>query len=307
MNWRTYYIAVATMVIFLTGAVSHAQEEKGSFHHIHLNAVDPSKTIAYYKRYFSGVPVKFRDVADAVLVDRAFLLMTKVDSPAPSDLTSAIYHIGWGGVDGPSDFAWRDKEGMKWETPLRSLGPNHYMYAYGPDKEVVEVWTGFHHHRFGHVHLLSDEVNVAKNWYMKYLNLNGPATDTKKPPKAPADLNLEDSGVSIFRYLWASAVTTDNGVTINIFGKPSTESVVWWNYGPLGDLVKTDGRNIDHIAFSFRDIDPVFKKMKAGGVEIVDPIKQRAEYNMKSFFVRGPDNILIEVVQGKPFPEGVWE
>ena len=70
---------------------------------------------------------------------------------------------------------------------------------------------------------------------------------------------------------------------------------------------QSDGRVIDHIAFSFRDIQPVFDKMKANGVEIVKPITEDPELKMKSFFVRGPDQVLVEVIEAKPIPEGVWE
>jgi hypothetical protein len=27
---------------------------------------------------------------------------------------------------------------------------------------------------------------------------------------------------------------------------------------------------------------------------------------MKSFFVRGPDNVLLEIVEAKPIPDGLW-
>ncbi|MEK7793885.1 MAG: VOC family protein [Candidatus Hydrogenedentota bacterium] len=97
-------------------------------------------------------------------------------------------------------------------------------------------------------------------------------------------------------------------MTINIFATPRNETLNWWNYdGIKGELVKTDGRVVDHIAFSYRNIGPAFERMKANGVEIVDAIKDREEYGIKSFFVRGPDGILIEIVEARPIPEGLWE
>jgi catechol 2,3-dioxygenase-like lactoylglutathione lyase family enzyme len=254
------------------------------------------------------VPVKYRGLSNAVLVDRSFILFTKVDEPAPWKLISGIYHIGWGGIDGPSEFDWRSKKGVEWETPLSTLGNNYYMYAYGPDKEVIEVWTGFQHERFGHVHLFSDDVAEATAWYVQNLNVNGPGRVPPKPPAAPKDFKADpDNPMEVFRYLWSSQVTTVNDVTINIFAKPSEDTVNWWAYDPIDELVPSDGRSIDHIAFSYRDIEPVFERMKANGVEIVDPIKERKEYGMKSFFVRGPDKVLIEIVEESPIPEGVWE
>ncbi len=302
-------VASAVLLSVAAGWGAQAEDmERPRFHHTHINAVDPAASIQWYKTMFSAVPVKYRGLSDAVLVDRSFILFTKVGQPAPWKLVSGIYHIGWGGIDGPSEFKWRSDKGAEWETPLSTLGNNYYMYAYGKDKEVVEVWTGFQHERFGHVHLFSDDVGAATEWYVKNLNVSGPARVSPKPPAAPKDFKPSpENPMEIFRYLWSSQVTTDNDVTINLFATPSADTVNWWAYDPIDELVPSDGRSIDHIAFSYRDIDPVFERLKANGVEIVDPVKVREEYGMRSFFVRGPDKVLIEIVEEAPQPEAAWE
>ena len=91
-------VASAILVVSAT-AVQAEDPEKPRFHHTHVNAVDPAASIQWYKTIFSAVPVKYRGVADAVLVDRSFILFTKVAQPAPWKLESAIYHIGWGGIE----------------------------------------------------------------------------------------------------------------------------------------------------------------------------------------------------------------
>ena len=200
----------AALAVCFAGVSSIAAAEAANFHHIHLNVVDPAKTIDYYKKFFSGVSVSYRGKADAILTDRSFLLLNKVDQPAPWEMVTGIYHIGWGGVDGPSDYEWRNREGVQWETPLTPLGDNYYMYAYGPDKEVVEVWTGFRHHRFGHVHLFADDVNASKNWYRDHLGLTV-SNDRPKPAKAPDDFDREAGPpMSVFQYLWTGSISTDN-------------------------------------------------------------------------------------------------
>lgn len=297
LNRIAFILAVTFMV-----ALGAQAQQSANFHHIHLNVVDPEKTIKYYEKFFDGVRTKYRGEADAILTDRSFLLLNKVDKPAPWKMNNSIYHIGWGGVDGPSDYAWRDKLGMKWESELASLGAEHYMYAYGPDNEVIEVWTGFRHHRFGHVHLFAEDVNGTKNWYKEHLGLAA-SPDSRQPAKAPKDFDQ----ARVFQYLWTGQVSTDNGVTINVFGKPSEDTINWWNYDAIGDLEKTDGRVIDHIAFSYPDIDPVFDRMKKSGVEIVAPIKVEGKYKVKSFFVRGPDGILIEIVEANAVLGGAHE
>ena len=303
-----FTLAAAVTLLAVATQAQEAQQPAARFHHAHINAMDPGKSIEFYKKYFSGVPIKYRDKVDAVLVDRSYLLFTKVDEPAPWEMISAIYHIGWGGVDGPSEFEWRDELGVEWETPLSPLGNEWFMYVFGPDKEVAEVWTGFRHNRFGHVHLFSDDVNAAAKWYMEHLGLEGPPRDIPKPPPPPKDFVMEPGSAAIFRHMWASAVRTEgDAVTINIFGTPDEEYGVWWAYDPITELVPTKGRVIDHMAFSYADIDPVFERMKAAGVTIVEEIKEREEYGFRSFFVEGPDQTLIEIVEEQPVPEGSWE
>ncbi len=50
-----------------------------------------------------------------------------------------------------------------------------------------------------------------------------------------------------------------------------------------------------------------FERMVKSGVEIVRPIAKSEQYGISSFFVRGPDKLLVEIVQEKPIPEGIWK
>lgn len=186
--------------------------------------------------------------------------------------------------------------------PLTAYGGFHYMVGYGPNRETIEIVTGSNN-RFGHVHLFSDDVGSAINWYVDNLGVNGPPRIAPRPPKAPKNVDRARVG----EYLWTSHVSTNNGVGFLFYSTPSEDTVNWWRYDPIDELVPTDGRVMDHIAFSYRDIQPVFDRMKRNGVEIVDGIKQREAYKMKSFFVRGPGKVLIEIVEARPLPEGVWE
>jgi catechol 2,3-dioxygenase-like lactoylglutathione lyase family enzyme len=102
-------------------------------------------------------------------------------------------------------------------------------------------------------------------------------------------------------------IRCDN-VSIIIFGKPDTDPPPpWWPDPPLKEIQPTRGRPIDHLAFSFRDIEPVFERMKAAGVTIVEPIGEDQRLKLESFFVQAPDGVLVEIVEAKPIPEGVWE
>ena len=119
-------------------------------------------------------------------------------------------------------------------------------------------------------------------------------------PKPTADM-------STFAGIWMNVIQCDN-VTMIYFGKPDQDPPPpWWPDPPLKKLQPTRGRPIDHIAFSYRDIEPVYQRMKAAGVTIVAPPADREQFRLRSFFVEAPDGVLVEIVQAKPIPEGLWD
>lgn len=270
--------------------------EKARFHHVHLNSMNPQESMIYYRKFFSAVPVKYRGVSPALLTDRSFIFYNQVDAAAPAELKSAIWHIGWGGVDGPSEHQWRKEAGAEFHTPLTELGNEHYMYLRGPDGELIEVWTGYKHNRFGHIHLLAEDVNATSQWYIDQLGLE--ARRREVPAPTSNDPNMREGR-------WANQVSADN-VIINVFGKPKGPAR-WFPEGAPEKFEMTEGRVIDHLAFSYARIEPVLERMKASGVEIIAPIREQSDYRIKSFFVRAPDGVLVEIVQEKPIPEGIWE
>jgi catechol 2,3-dioxygenase-like lactoylglutathione lyase family enzyme len=261
---------------------------KANFHHVHLNVSDRDSTIAFYQKYFGATQIKYRDRVDALFTEKSFLLMNLVDIAPPTHLGSSLWHIGWSGVDGQSEFDWRAKEGIGVHTPITPLDDNFWMYFLGPEKEVIEVYTGNKNHRFEHIHLLSTDVDKTMDWFESNLGL------------APVYEEAKQWQNNALRWKWN--LLTVNNINIIVFGEP-VEKESWW---PKNEIKPTDGTSIDHIGFSFENIEPILDKMRAAGLDIVQDIKIDSIHGMKSFFVRGPDNLLVEIVAEKPIPEGIW-
>jgi len=253
--------------------------ESPHYHHFHLNVTNPAETIKFYKDYLGAIEVKYRGVADALFTERSFILLTRVDTPAsPSTPACILTHVGWAGVDGPNEYEWLKSNGVRFQTPATPHEGAHYMYFYGPDDELLEIFTGERSHRFNHFHHHCADIHAAAQWYEDYLGLR-PGAPVKSKPKA-------------------NIVRTDN---INIIFHPKA---------PLRegeDFESTEGAVIDHIAFSFRDIVPVYEHMQRKNAEIVRPIEKDDEFGHRSFYVWGPERLLVEVVEDKPIPEGIWE
>ncbi len=283
------------------GAVSQltAQTvEPAHFHHVLLNSVDPAKSMQFYRRVFGATPIKFRGVADALFTERSFILLNKVDTPPETKLNTGIWHIGWGGVDVKNEYEWWKRHDVTIHTPLSPLGgpDNYYMYISGPDKELIEINT-MGHHRFAHVHFFCTDVNESVAWYAKHLGLKPRLPQVKKPK----------GDMSTLSGIWINIIPCDN-VTMIFFGKPDvTPAPPWWPDEPLSDIQPTKGRPLDRVAFSYRQIEPIFERMKAAGATILEPITDRPQFKFKSFLVEGPDKVTVEIVEAKPIPEGAWD
>ena len=72
-------------------------------------------------------------------------------------------------------------------------------------------------------------------------------------------------------------------------------------------LEPSQGSPIDHIGFSYENIGPVYDRMRESGVEIVRPITENADFGFRSFFVNGPDGVLVEIVESEPVPDVLWK
>ncbi|HEY1601602.1 MAG TPA: VOC family protein [Pirellulales bacterium] len=295
---QLHLFLLAGIVLSRTVPAGAEDSAPARFHHVHLNVTDPKSSIKFYSRVFGATPTKYRGVADALFTERSFLLLNKVDTPPETKLNTGIWHIGWGGVDVKNEFEWWKNHGVDIHTPLSPLpgSDNYYMYINGPDKELIEINT-MGHHRFAHVHFFCTDVNETVGWYAKNLGLKPLRPKVEKPK----------GNMSTLAGIWINVIPCDN-VTMIFFGKPDvTPAPPWWPDEPLKEIQPTRGRPIDHIAFSYRDIEPVFERMKAAGVEIVEPITMHDDIKTKSFTVLAPEKVTIEIVEAKPIPEGVWE
>ncbi|WP_422080651.1 VOC family protein [Ulvibacterium sp.] len=260
---------------------------KASFHHIHLNVTDIEATISFYQKFFGAKHIKYRDSSDALFTERSFLLMDQMEIVPPTHLGTCLWHIGWSGVDGPSEYAWRLKEGIEVHTPINPLGDAHWMYFLGPDKEVVEVFTGNRNHTFEHIHLLASDVDETTEWFETYLGL------------VPEFKKAQPWGNGLFKW---NKLFVDN-INIMINGKPKEERT-WY---PKNGFKSTYGTTFDHIGFSFRNIYPVYDKMQSRSVAIIKDVKLDTVHGLKSFFVQGPDGLGVEIVEEKPIPSGIWQ
>lgn len=296
-QFRSNLAGLTCVAVLLAGAGASAAEP-ANFHHVHLNVTDAHKTVAFYKRFFGATELLYRDRSRALFTERSFLLMDVVAQPPPTNEGSSLWHIGWSGVDGGSEFRWRAAEGIAVQTPVtRPILPGsdnkaEVMYFWGPDRELIEVSTVNRNHRFEHVHLLVSDIEAATAWFKTHLGLEA----------------LHARAID-FHGVLLNIVRVDN-VDIVLFARPTPDrdnqfaaEELW----PADGFKPTEGRAVDHLAFSYRALEPVLARMTAAGLSVVRSLSTDRRHGHRSFFVRGPDGLLVEIVEDKPIPQGNWQ
>lgn len=265
------------------------------FHHLHLNTLDPKAAIEFYTSRFDSEKARFAGLLDAVWAQKSWILFSKVSTPPVSDLTSSIWHFGWGAENMKAEYERQQKLGTKFHTPLTDIsdiGGNvgakdlfYYAYVESPDKGLIELNTA-NHHRFGHLHLFSADPIAAGEWYVKYFGARG-RIPTSRTPRLYRGFQI---GPSV-------SLTVDN-VNIIIFPSEYLKAADPTRWKDKVELESTKGHVVDHIGFSFENLSEALEKMRKDGVKVTDEIRSLAGGKIKFAFIEGPDKIRIELVEG---------
>ena len=267
------------------------------FHHLHLNATDPAAAINFYTSKFDCEKGRFAGLLDGVWAQKSWMLFTKVGSPPPWELTSAVWHFGWGAEDMKATYQKQLDMGTKFFTPLTDIsdiggatgatGRFFYAYVEGPDHALIELNTAVHH-RFGHLHLFSEDPVSAGEWYMKYLGaVPRSATPPSRQPRFYRDVPIGPS----------MSLTVDN-VNLIIYPIAYSRKVYPEHWKGQTAMSSTKGRVVDHVGFSVDNLPEALEKLRKDGVKVTDEIKSVAGGKIKYAFIEGPDKIRIELVEG---------
>jgi catechol 2,3-dioxygenase-like lactoylglutathione lyase family enzyme len=282
----------AGMIALCSGCPSELRDPNDNqvrVHHIHLNVKNAEEAIAFYGKFFGTRRVRLNDKADALWADPLLFLLNEGDDfDFSEDLRFGFEHVGLGVKDPVAWFEQASMQGavgdprngfsdqpVSYPLPpegVPGLDPGvdtfSFVYVRGPNGERIEVWSGLA--RFRHAHFWTPDIDASVDWYVKLLGV-APLAPMADPKAAIVSNGLELDGVQL------------NFLT------PSM---------PI-DYIEPDGQPIDHIAFSVPDLAAMFEHAQTLGVEIVSEPAQ-TELGFRSFFVRAPQQALVELVEAGP-------
>lgn len=295
-----YSIAFVTLIsLTLFAQEKPVEAPKIHFHHMHLNVTDPAAAADFYTSKFDCEKAKFDGKQDAVWAQKSWLLFNKVKQAPSLDFTSTIWHMGWGAEDMKATYAKQVASGTKFFEPINDIsdiGGNvgakdlfYYAYVQSPDNTLIELNTA-RHHNFGHLHLFSADPVSTAEWYGK--NFGVKLSAALKNPNARKPRMYRDIQIG------PSASFNIDNVNVIIFPIEYPKKAYANQWKDRTTFASTKGKSIDHIALSVDDLPARLKQLKTDGVKILQEIKTIKGVKARSAFIEGPDNLLIELVEG---------
>ena len=289
---RVHRLCVAVIALGLIGASNgrhtalRARGAVAGFHHVHLNAVDPDRSIAFYTRGFTQT--KRTQIAGwpAVQSENSYLLFNRVATPASAAWDTALWHFGWHSADTVGDHKRLAADGVPF---FRVPPPSGHMWA--PDGNDVEIAPGGSGSgtpgptAFNHVHLMSAAPLCAAQWYEEVLGL------TRMPASAPTQTG--DCRVSF-------GPRRDPGNQIH---EPNTRLrmgdvllFIYPNQQPDSPLVSSLGRALDHVALTYPNLTAALPGLKQKGVRILRDLHPFGNTSAQAVMIEGPDALAIELI-----------
>ena len=313
---------------------AHAQNAPAAveplhFHHVHLNAVNPTAAAEYYPKPFALSATKTTyNGFEAVKSGNIYLLFTKVATTPQNELTgpqTSVWHFGWNTPDSRKydekframglEIAqmWDAADGKlvdmssdtlpglptqeqilemraKGVQPARQGG---FGYLRGPDGAMIENAQAGTTERFNHVHMYHEHPNCAMQWYAAHLGARRPQGRGGEPA-APAGGDC--------RTLLYAPPTWPSFAKTGFVREPSggvnfddiSISIRPW---PGGGLVSTRGKIVDHWALSTADLTATVNRLKGESVKFLEEIHPWG--NTRAAMIEGPDRIAIELIEVK--------
>lgn len=300
-----------------------------SFHHLHLNSVDPEAAIAFYVKAFPSTSrTTFGGQPALASPNDVLVLFTKVGTPPATQPQTAFWHFGWHVTDvrqtlnrflaqaitllplytgegtrtvfissdtypGAGGVLGLTRAGLEDAKAkgVKPAGGAGFAYLRGPDDALVEYQGNMAAERFNHVHMFQDQPFCAQLWYQTHLNVAVPA---RQPARTEATCRVDRGPDKTLPALDWDGMYRTPSVTSTSFGDVS----LFWYMNQTGTPpASTRGHLMDHIALGVRDLDRWMAKLVSEQVTILERSYSLGSH--RALMIEGPSREAIELVEVK--------
>ena len=305
--------------------------EKPTFHHLHLNSVDPEAAIEFYTRQFPSTS-KTTWAGEPALAspNDVLVLFTKVDRP-PSNApaATALWHFGWHVTDARASLerfkrspevrllplytsdegasvlissdTWPGVGGVLGLTKaqiaearangVKPRGGGGFAYMTGPDGALVEYAGDHPAERFNHVHLWQDDPFCAQLWYQKHLNASVMEGRTSPTPMTEATCKVPRGADRTWPCLEREGMYRAPRAAV-MFGDVM---LTWYPRQSDEPLASPRGHLVDHIGLGVTDLDAWIDKLHGEDVPIIEG--PYAFGPTRAVMIEGPSREALELVE----------
>ena len=256
-------LALILLTLVASARPGAAQAEDATLHHIHLAASTAEAGAQWYIKYMGCTPIPGRnDRCQAGPIYVAFIAR----DPKGGTVGSAINHIGWSFPDIEAKSKQFAEGGVKITRPLfnSSNGKGKVMFVEDPWGTLIEVADDLEHLGFHHIHLRSAG-NDGTAWFKDLLG----GEEGRMKGTLPAVL------------LYGGKFWLAGGKA------PKDEAIV-----------PTEGRSVDHLAFSVPNLDVMADAIRKKGIKIAQEPRevQNAPFK-RAMTIYSPDGVRVEITQ----------
>jgi catechol 2,3-dioxygenase-like lactoylglutathione lyase family enzyme len=307
-----------------------------SFHHLHLNSVNPEAAIDFYVKAFPSTSKgTFAGQPALQSPNNVWVLFNKVAAPPATQPQTAFWHFGWHVTDVRATLDRFLKQNITLvplytgagegtgtvfvssdtypgtggvlgltraqvaDARAKGVKPNGgagFAYLRGPDDALVEYQGNMPVERFNHVHMYQEQPFCAALWYQSHLNVPAPRAGASA---SQAARTAENCMVARGEDKTLPALDWDG-----MYRTPSVTSTMFGDvslffYMNQGNTPagSTRGHLMDHIAVSVADLDAWIAKLKAENVTFLE--QPYTVGGLRAVMIEGPSKEAIELVEVK--------
>ncbi len=301
-----------------------------TFHHLHLNSVDPEAAIDFYTEQFPSTTKTVWDGAPALSAPNGVLvLFTQVDVSPETNRDTAIWHFGWHVTDARKSLETYRRRPRVTLLPLYTSGEGDsvlissdtwpgvggvlgltsaqiadarassvepkggagFAYMAGPDGALVEYAGNHPAERFNHVHLYQDDPYCAQLWYQKHLN--APAMPGRESPTPITEANCKvPRGAD---RTWPALERDGMFRTPRAAVTFGDVALTWYPRQSDQRPASTRGRLVDHIGLGVANLDAWIEKLERERVTFLEPPYALGE--TRAVMIEGPSREALELVE----------
>ena len=325
-----------TFAFCLLPSAFHAQAPlpAPSFHHLHLNSINPEAAIDFYVKAFPSTSKgTFAGQPALRSPNNVWVLFNRIAAPPATQPPTAFWHFGWhvtdvratldrylkqnitlvplytGSGEGTgtvfvSSDTYPGTGGVLGLTRaqvadakakgVKPAGGAGFAYLRGPDDSLVEYQGNMPAERFNHVHMYQEQPFCAALWYQTHLNVAAPAARAGQVVRTAANCAVERGPDKTLPALDWDGMFRTPAVQTTIFGDVNLYFYMNQGATPAGP---TRGHLMDHFAVSVGDLDAWIAKLKSENVTFLE--QPYTIGGFRAIMIEGPSKEAIEVIEVK--------